>query len=170
MQTSSKGTTLGLLGLVLAALVCSSSGGTAQDRGPFAAPRSREAPLAPGGGRGGFEEGSLNPRTDDARLLPMREWTIRETAADSLWRIGRPAVPALIESLLDRDPYVRLLADSALAHIGSDAEEAVPQLILLLEDESEAVRRQAARALGQIGPPAARAVPSLIQKMRAPAR
>ena len=108
------------------------------------------------------------PTSELMKEVPFRDWTIREISADSLWRIGRPAVPALIEALSDTDPYVRVLAARSLAYIGQDAEPAVPALIAALEDPNEAVRQTAARALGQIGPEAADAVPALIERMRAP--
>ena len=108
------------------------------------------------------------PASELMKEVPFRDWTIREIAADSLWRIGRPAVPALIEALSDVDPYVRVLAARSLAYIGQDAEPAVPALIAALDDPNEAVRQTAARALGQIGSEAAEAIPALIERMRAP--
>ena len=102
--------------------------------------------------------------------VPLRNWTIRETAADALWRIGPAAVPALIERLQDPDAYVRFLAARSLAHLGPDAEAAVPELMVALDDPEELVRRQAARALGQIGPAAAEAIPMLINKLQAEPR
>jgi HEAT repeat protein len=108
------------------------------------------------------------PRSALARQIHFRDWTIRETASDSLWRIGRPAVPALVQLLGDPDPYTRVLAIDALAHIGPAAADAVPALIALLDDPVDEVRQYAARALGQIGPAAYSAVPALIDKMQGP--
>jgi HEAT repeat protein len=87
-------------------------------------------------------------------------------AANSLGRIGQPAVAALTTVLSDSDPVVRLQACRALAYMGSQAQEAVPYLTQTLRDPNEGVRQQAAIALGQIGPPSAPAVPLLLQMMK----
>jgi HEAT repeat protein len=84
----------------------------------------------------------------------------------ALARIGEPAVPALIETLNDRDPKVRAAAAMALARIGSQAKAAVPALIKALKDKDPDVRREAARALGQMGPAAQEAVPALLEALR----
>ena len=135
----------------------------AQERGAIR-PAPRGVVPAP---RQDQSTGNRQPSLTDE--LPLRNWTIRETAADALWRIGPAAVPALIDSLKDPDGYVRFLAARSLAHLGSDAEAAVPALIVALDDPEELVRRQAARALGQIGPAAADAIPALINKLQAEA-
>ena len=103
-------------------------------------------------------------------LIPIAEpyiqvWTVKETAADALGRIGEAAVPALIDALHHPDPEVREQAGRALSLIGPKATAAVPELIKLLDDDAEPVRRQAARALGQIGPAAKDAIPALIKQL-----
>lgn len=99
----------------------------------------------------------------------FREWGVRQTATDSLARIGMPALPALIEALKDPQASVRDRAAHALARMGPPASQAVPALIDALEDPDWRVRRSAARALGQIGPSAEAAVPALIEVIRDPA-
>src|SRR4051812_26402386 len=47
----------------------------------------------------------------------LKEWGVRETAADALGRIGVDAVPALVATLTDPEAEVRLQACSALARI-----------------------------------------------------
>ncbi|HEY2760874.1 MAG TPA: HEAT repeat domain-containing protein [Pirellulales bacterium] len=89
-------------------------------------------------------------------------------AADALGRIGQPAVPALIETLSDANPEVRLQACRALTYMGVKGVNAVPALMQRINDQSEveAVRIQAANALGQIGDAAQPAVGPLLQMMR----
>lgn len=101
-------------------------------------------------------------------IRPFREWSVADTSADSLARIGDAATPTLIEGLADPSPRVRSLAARALARMGSRAHTAVPALILALEDEDIGVRRNAARALGQIGPEAREAVPALMRALKDP--
>lgn len=97
-----------------------------------------------------------------------REWGVRQTATDSLARIGLPALPALIAALKDPQADVRDRAAQALARMGPPAQEAVPALVAALNDTDWRVRRSAARALGQIGPGAEAAVPALIEVIRNP--
>lgn len=98
----------------------------------------------------------------------FRDWGVRETAADSLGRIGDAAVPALITALEDADRDVRAQAARALARMGPKAEAAIPALIEALDDDDKFVRQGAARALGQIGPLAEDAVPALMQALKDP--
>lgn len=100
-------------------------------------------------------------------LRPYTDWSVSETAADSLGRIGAAAVPELAKLLHDSDPAVRQMSARILARIGPEAAEAVPDLEQLLADEHPQVRRSAARALGQIGPAAASAVPALMRLLDA---
>lgn len=55
----------------------------------------------------------------------------RRPAVDALIKIGKPAVPALIEAL--RDPQISDSAAYALGHIGEPAKNAVPELARLME-------------------------------------
>ena len=103
-------------------------------------------------------------------VTPHADWDLETTAADSLGRIGEPAVPALIEYLQSQDIEERVRAAKILARIGPAAKKAVPFLVQLLRDPHEDVRRMAARALGQIGPEAADAVGPLVQLLREPVR
>jgi hypothetical protein len=80
---------------------------------------------------------------------------------------GRPAVPALIRLLQDRDPQVQGTAAQCLAGIGPAAHQAVPALLHLL-NAAKAGRRNdpwlrdcAVRALGEIGPAASATIPYL---------
>ena len=95
--------------------------------------------------------------------LGLREWTLRETAADALARIGPPAVPALVDALHDPDADTRAQAARALARMGRVARDALPALVEALNDPDPRVRHHAARALGQMGPDAAPAIPALVR-------
>lgn len=92
-----------------------------------------------------------------------REASLQETAADSLARIGEPAIPSLIKLLSHERAAVREQAARALARLGPLADRALPNLIDALHDEDESVRRAAVRALGQLGPQATGAIEPLIQ-------
>lgn len=61
------------------------------------------------------------------------------------------AVPALIHSLNDEDPRVRVDVVNALAKIGPRASEATDALQEMLDDEDEQVRAAAVRALEAVG-------------------
>jgi HEAT repeat protein len=112
--------------------------------------------------------------SDSARLstasnysIPMRdEWTMQQTVADALRRIGAAAVPDLIRSLNDNDPEMRWRAAEILGRMGPEAKEAVPDLIARIDDPELRVRKAAIRALGQIGPASSPAVPALIRVLR----
>ncbi len=108
---------------------------------------------------------SATGRAEPPRIRAFPEWSLPETAADALGRIGPAAVPALVTRLRAPQPDVRRRAIRVLARLGPDAVQAVPELTRLLADDDPEVRRLATRALGQIGPGAASAIPSLIQIM-----
>ena len=92
----------------------------------------------------------------------------QELAGQALGRIGKPAVPQLVNALRHRDPSVRRQAASVLAKIGPDARAAAPMLTAALDDEDLAVRKAASRALGEIGPAAEGAVPALMRTLVQP--
>ncbi len=121
-----------------------------------------------GAGDNGPEHDSASDSKDPPRerMKTYREWTVTETAIDSLGRLGEKAVPPLIESLDDPNPLVRYRAAKVLSRIGPDAVAAVPALVRHLSDVDESVRREAARAIGQIGPDASEAVPHLINALK----
>lgn len=101
-------------------------------------------------------------------LPAFPEWGLPETAADALARIGPAAVPALMQALDSKEPYVRERAAQAFARMGPEASAAVPALTRALRDGDPDVRRAAARALGQIGPAAETAIPALAVAMSQP--
>ena len=72
-------------------------------------------------------------------------------AALSLASIGKPAVPALTETLSDHHWWIRAVAANVLGHIGSNAIAAAPALRNAMKDNHWWVRRNAIEALGAIG-------------------
>ncbi len=102
-------------------------------------------------------------RASLTELRPYQEWNVHETAADSLGRIGKAAVPSLVRVLGHTEPKRRAEAAWLLGHVGPGAKQAVPALARALSDPSPEVQKSAARALGQIGPAAAAAVEPLMR-------
>ena len=93
------------------------------------------------------------------------EWTERETAVDSLRRIGPSALPALVELLHGSDRNLRELSARAITLMGPAAKAAVPDLEAALSDLDPDVRKNVMRALGQMGPAAESAIPALVQEI-----
>jgi vesicle coat complex subunit len=74
---------------------------------------------------------------------------------------AKAAIPALTESLKDKDHEVRMTAACSLGLIGPEAKTAIPDLIDLFKDDDRQVRYSAMSALGGIGLEAKNAVPIL---------
>ncbi len=70
---------------------------------------------------------------------------------EALVRIGRHAVPDLVEALKDHNANVRNAAAQTLGSMGPNARGATLALGDLLRDQSDVVRVSAAKALGRIG-------------------
>jgi HEAT repeat protein len=71
----------------------------------------------------------------------------------ALGRVGKPAVPHLIDALKDGDNFVRSSAVVALQQIGPDAKKASPVLAdIVMQDGNVFTRGSAIRALGMIDP------------------
>lgn len=119
----------------------------------------------------GLVQSRLRPTISFPESGPLPEFrqpTEQEVAAMALGRIGKPAVPSLIQALRHRDTEVRRQAALVLARIGPEAADAVPELTEALDDPHETVRKAAGRALGQIGSAAAPAVPALMRTLVQP--
>lgn len=89
---------------------------------------------------------------------------LRNAAVEILSRMGREAVPRLIDQARCSDQDVRKFIIDILGDIG--APEAIPILILGLEDDDSNVRAAAAENLGKLR--AAEAVPALVKAMKQP--
>ncbi|MHC4399851.1 MAG: HEAT repeat domain-containing protein [Planctomycetota bacterium] len=72
---------------------------------------------------------------------------------DALWRIGKPALPALVQTLQHPKERVRQVAAEILGNMRSQADAAIPALIEALTDESNVVREAAREALEDIAMP-----------------
>ena len=107
----------------------------------------------------------LFPKTGDGRFENGQRHQLDFDMERALGRIGRPAVPALIQALQSKDLEVRIFAVDALELMQDDATEAVPALIAALDAPSFVLRGQVVEVLGRIGPPAALAVPALKAKL-----
>jgi HEAT repeat protein len=80
----------------------------------------------------------------------------------------KPAIPALLGALKDRDPAVRKAVIATLGKVEPDPREVVPAYIDLVRRDRDATVVQAAvTALGQIGPPAKAAIPVLKELQKA---
>ncbi len=82
-----------------------------------------------------------NPRSSNSRGIP---WT--------MGRIGKAAVPQLVEAYAHPDLDVRRIVIESIGSIGSDAKGAMAVLALALHDEYRYVGVYAARALSRMGP------------------
>ena len=97
----------------------------------------------------------------------LREWrsdlsnedpSVLNKVFESLVNIGKPAVPILIDALVEGDSEVRISVCHALGELGSSAVEAIPALRQALNDQYYDVSDAAAAALESIrlqseGPP-----------------
>jgi len=71
-------------------------------------------------------------------------------ATYALGRIGRPALPALVEALTDENEQVRGGAAKVLGNMGAAAKASVPALRERLQDNDESVRATVKEALTNI--------------------
>jgi len=86
----------------------------------------------------------------------------------ALGDVAKPAVPALIELLNQRDTMVRVAAEYDLMWIGPEAQDAVPALVGCLNDSNGLVRFRATRCLCAIHMKPEVAVPALVRSLGQP--
>src|SRR5262245_40077237 len=86
-----------------------------------------------------------------------------EKAKQELQKIGRPAIPHLVELLKDRSCDNRWRAAACLQGMGGTAIDAVPFLLGALDDPQRETRQSACRALGSIG--SREAIPGLLREV-----
>lgn len=82
-------------------------------------------------------------------------------ASEALARIGKPAIPALIDALKDRDRHRGRYAARALRQMGQEAAEAIPALSEALGDADADTREYAVEALGRMTQQAETVIPML---------
>lgn len=87
-------------------------------------------------------------------------------ASEALAKIGKPAVPALVEALRDKDRHRARYAARALRHIGQDAADAIPALSRSLEDPDTETRVYAVEALEKMIQQADEIIPVLQKATR----
>jgi HEAT repeat protein len=90
------------------------------------------------------------------------EEPLDESAEFVAWGIDKDAVPKLVESLRDKDAFVRCEAAEDLGQVGRSARDALPALRLALADSDAHVRVSAALALARIDKEDRQAVPALL--------
>lgn len=103
------------------------------------------------------------PTKYDVQYLGPR---VRNAASDALASIGRPAVPALIKALRDKDPATRAMAADTLAMLGPVANTSFAELSRTLNDPESWVRDSAVAAIARVGTAPQVVVPLLEQKYR----
>jgi len=97
---------------------------------------------------------------------PVYAEAVRQNAVLMLYMMGtnaRPAIPALIAVLNDRNPEIRRLSTDALGHIHQEPAVAVPAIMRLVSDADNNVRESAVFALGMFDGEAKVAVPNLLE-------
>lgn len=84
------------------------------------------------------------------RALGDKDWRVSTRAVVTLGKFGSPTVPALIGALGKKYSGVRMTAAEVLGKNGDSS--AIPALIRALGDENSGVRRRAAEAFMEIDP------------------
>jgi hypothetical protein len=107
------------------------------------------------------------------KLVPIHPYTDQEFhhlavfGFYALGSTGKQAVPALIDSLKDTNPDIRLTAADCLGNIGPAAKDAVPVLIQFLTDTNRLVRWDTMVNLGRIHAEPGLVVPLLVNAIGA---
>jgi HEAT repeats len=101
------------------------------------------------------------------QIIPLINWDPRETAIDTLSKIGPAAgsaVPALKRLLQEQDSYLRGRVGIALWRITADADVSLPPLLQAMEEPSVIwANLDWIGVLGEMGPRAESAVPLLMR-------
>ena len=101
-----------------------------------------------------LEDSDTNETDDITKLIQgLSNKQTRLESSQALVKIGKPAVPALIDLLHNRDHATRLRAVNTLGELGSVAEAAIPTLQQLRAfDPKDYIRDRVNRVLKQINP------------------
>lgn len=89
-------------------------------------------------------------------------------SAETLARMGTPAIPAILALMKDPDPWARRIAVIAAKEMGVNAKETFPALVEALKDNDASVVAYATEAIAAVERDPARAVPVLIKVLREP--
>lgn len=112
----------------------------------------------------------LGPAAKDAVLPLVQELRTPSSrvsispASRALARIGKPAVPELIE-LLKEDYPLSALACTTLRRMGPEGKEAVPQLMKMLDEPESKSWQMAAWAISRVAPEKSEAIPKIFDGM-----
>jgi hypothetical protein len=112
--------------------------------------------------------GGLIVRLPFVRWRPLSQNTQRSMALTGFSALGataKPAVPALIASLNDKDVQIRIHAALCLGSIGPAAEVAVPALVQHLTEPNEMVCDSVENSLGRIHRKPELVIPMLKQRL-----
>lgn len=91
---------------------------------------------------------------------------VRFSAEQSLIKMGKAVVPALMEGL--KNEKLHAVVSPVVAAIGPDASAAVPALAAMIRSKDPEIRREAILALAAIGPDARSTVPEMIKLLEDP--
>lgn len=101
---------------------------------------------------------ALGQIATEAAVTPLLEYVVvapdatRSEAAETLVRVGKPAVPRLIKALAEEDLMFGYVAAKVLGKIGPSAVAATPALLQGLKRNNPTFRQAAAQAVVNIGP------------------
>ncbi len=104
-------------------------------------------------------------REETVGTSTSRRTNMGHTVCFALSKIGKAAIPPLLDMLKEDNTQLRAHAAAVLGQMGARAVETVPTLIRLLQDPSDSVQQAALQALGAIGPGARQAIPLLAAKL-----
>jgi HEAT repeat protein len=100
-----------------------------------------------------------------ARLLADEDEEVAAAASDALAKIGKTAVPALVQALESEEDTVVEIAAGVLGGMGEEAAPAVAALVEVLKGDHVYGRVAAARALGEIGPAAREGAAAALERI-----
>jgi HEAT repeat protein len=106
------------------------------------------------------------PRLHEYRLAIYNRRHLGAWGFVALGERAKPAVPALIALLSDKDQDTRYVAVFALGNLGPAAREALPGLIECLKDPDYNLRGLVAKSLGEIHQEPERVVPLLTDMLK----
>lgn len=101
------------------------------------------------------------------REVAPRPFRAPPSVTFALGHIGAPAIPALVETLHDKNPLLRLNAAMALGIMEENAGPAASALLEAINDRDVDVRQAVALALGGVGSSDPRAINSLVECLHA---
>lgn len=102
-----------------------------------------------------------------AEALRDEDWSLKSIGASGLAAIGKPAIPALLEAMEDKDPWARRFACVSVGRMNPPPTELVPKLLEMMNDPHSRTAMAAVEVLGKMGPAAKDAVDPLLERFKA---